>query len=159
MEDGAINGRSNRHMAKREMGTALPLRTGNPFAERLPRLEVGPMLGRHEDLLPRFWVASHARRKGVHTEAPEIPNFNPAAIGEGGLHGLQNEADGQDGRFLLEFREAFSQPRVQIRFKHDRILPKTCCGSEVPHLSPADLPITDKTMTVAASQRSGISSC
>ena len=131
MEDGPINGRSNRHMAKREMGTALPLRTGNPFAERLPRLEVGPMLGRHEDLLPGFRVAPHSWRKGVHTKTPEIPNFNPSATGEGGLHGLQNETDGQDGRFLLEFREAFSQPRVQIRFKHARILPKTCLGSEV----------------------------
>jgi hypothetical protein len=114
------------------MGTTrLPLSTGNPFAERLPRLEVGPMLGRHEDLLPGFRVAPHSWRKGVYTETPEIPNFNPATTGEGGLHGLQNETDGQDGRFLLEFREAFSQPRVQIRFKHDRILPKTCFGSEV----------------------------
>lgn len=132
MEEGPINARSNRHMAKREMGTALPLRTGNPFAERLPRLEVGPMLGRHEDLLPGFRVTPHSRRKGVHTEAPEIPNLNPAATGEDSLHGLQNETDGQDGRFLLEFREAFSQPRVQIRFKHDRILPKTGVGSEAP---------------------------
>jgi hypothetical protein len=132
MEEGPINARCNRHMAKREMGTAPPLRTGNPFAERLPRLEVGPMLGRHEDLLPGFRVTPYSWRKGVHTEAPEIPNFNPATTGEGSLHGLQNEADGQDGRFLLQFREAFSQPRVQIRFKHDRILPKTCCGSEAP---------------------------
>jgi hypothetical protein len=114
------------------MGTTrLPLSTGNPFVERLPRLEMRPILGRHKDLLPGFRVTPYSWRKGVHTEAPEIPNFNPAAIGEGGLHGLQNEADGQDGRFLLEFREAFSQPRVQIRFKHDRILPKTCFGSEV----------------------------
>ncbi len=114
------------------MGTTrLLLRTGNPFAERLPRLEVRPMLGRHEDLLPGFRVAPHSWRKGVYTETPEIPNFNPATTGEGCLHGLQNETDGQDGRFLLEFREAFSKPRVQIRFKHDRILPKTCFGSEV----------------------------
>jgi hypothetical protein len=122
------------------MGTTrLLLRTGNPFAERLPRLEVGPMLGRHEDLLPGFRVAPHSRRKRVHTEAPEIPNFNPATTGEGGLHGLQNETDGQNSRFLLELREAFSQPRVQIRFKHDRILPKTCLGSEVADTGRTDI--------------------
>ena len=103
------------------MGAALPLRTGNPFAERLPRLEVRPMLGRHEDLLPGFRVAPHSWRKGVYTEAPEIPNFNPSATGEGGLHCLQNETNVQDGRSLLEFREALSHAPVQNRLKHDRL--------------------------------------